>query len=79
MTRHKLNDLRVGENYSASELDSFVSSSDVVIISSNDSQLFSDPEREYKVVHQFNGFFEHSSENGEKYFRDKPAFLVEKV
>ncbi|WP_077625293.1 hypothetical protein [Sediminibacillus massiliensis] len=75
----RLNDLKVGQNYSAQELDSFVSTTDVVVISNNGSQLFTDPHREYKVTEQFDGFFEHSSENGEKYFREKTAYLVEKV
>ncbi|MBN8207864.1 hypothetical protein JI666_03775 [Bacillus sp. NTK071] len=79
MRQHPINTLKQGEHYTAKELDSFVSTTDVVLFSSNASQLFSEPEREYKVVHEVEGFFEHSSDDGEKYFRDKRAYVVEKV
>ncbi|MFC4736354.1 hypothetical protein ACFO4L_07125 [Bacillus daqingensis] len=79
MTQHRLNQLEIGQNYTAKELDSFVSTTDVVVLSSNEEQLFTDPEREYKVAGSYNGFFEHSSDNGEKYFREKRAYIVEKV
>ncbi|SDK06274.1 hypothetical protein [Sediminibacillus albus] len=79
MARLRLNDLTVGENYSAQALDSFVSTTDVVLVSTNEEQLFTDPDREYKVTQQLSGFFEHSSENGEKYFRNKTTYLVEKI
>lgn len=79
MAEHRLNALEIGKNYSAKELDSFVSTTDVVVLSSNEEQLFTDPEREYRVEGSYNGFFEHSSDNGEKYFRKKRAYLVEKV
>ncbi|MBN9655446.1 hypothetical protein GLV98_06190 [Halobacillus litoralis] len=79
MTQHRLSDVEVGKNYKAKELDSFVSTTDVLVLSNNDSQLFTEPEREYKVVDAFEGFFEHSSEDGEKYFREKKAYVVEKV
>ncbi|WP_226580322.1 hypothetical protein [Halobacillus litoralis] len=79
MTQYRLSDVDVGKNYKAKELDSFVSTSDVVVLSNNEAQLFTDPEREYKVVDSFEGFFEHSSEDGEKYFREKKAYIVEKV
>ncbi|PYZ97517.1 hypothetical protein CR205_02670 [Alteribacter lacisalsi] len=79
MPQHRLNTLESGQNYTAQELDSFVSTTDVVLIATNEEQLFSEPERHYRVVRSFKGFFEHSSENGEKYFRDKKAYLVEKV
>ncbi|KGP72569.1 hypothetical protein [Pontibacillus yanchengensis] len=79
MTEKRLNTLKPGENYTAQELDSFVSTTDVVLLSNNDNQLFTDPEREYKVTMEFNGFFEHSSDDGEKYFREKKAYVVEKV
>ncbi|PYZ92103.1 hypothetical protein CR194_18100 [Salipaludibacillus keqinensis] len=79
MSKPGLNTLKPGANYFAKELDSFVSSTDVVLLSTNDSQIFSDPERQYKVIHEFDGFFEHSSDDGEKYFREKKAYVVEKV
>ncbi|MBH0230990.1 hypothetical protein LCL89_10985 [Halobacillus yeomjeoni] len=79
MSQYRLSDVEVGQNYKAKELDSFVSTTDVVVLSNNESQLFTDPEREYKVVNAFEGFFEHSSEDGEKYYREKTAFVVEKV
>lgn len=79
MARMRLNNLETGQNYTAQELDSFVSTTDVILLSSNDSQLFTEPEREYKVMDTFSGFFEHSSENGEKYFREKKAYVVKKV
>ncbi|SDI83728.1 hypothetical protein [Natribacillus halophilus] len=73
------NRLVTGQNYKAYELDSFVSTTDVVLMSTNENQLFTEPEREYKVTHEFEGFFEHSSEDGEKYFRKKKAYVVEKA
>lgn len=79
MTQYRLSDVEVGQNYKAKELDSFVSTTDVVVLSNNDAQLFTDPEREYKVVDTFEGFFEHSPEDGEKYFREKKTYIVEKV
>lgn len=79
MTKHRLSKLEQGKHYTAAEIDSFVSTTDVVVLSSNDEQLFSEPDREYRVRHFFNGFFEHSSDNGEKYFRNKEAYIVEKV
>ncbi|ASF40322.1 hypothetical protein SAMN05216353_11355 [Halobacillus alkaliphilus] len=79
MTQHRLSNVEVGQNYLAKELDSFVSTTDVVVLSNNESQLFTDPERQYKVVDVFEGFFEHSAEDGEKYFREKKAYIVEKV
>lgn len=79
MPRMRLNNLEIGENYTAQELDSFVSTTDVILLSSNDSQLFTDAEREYKVTDAFDGYFEHSSENGEKYFKEKKAYIVKKV
>nr|WP_242520350.1 hypothetical protein [Halobacillus kuroshimensis] len=74
-----MSDVEVGKNYKAKELDSFVSTTDVVVLSNNESQLFTEPEREYKVVDAFEGFFEHSSNDGEKYFRNKKTYIVEKV
>ena len=79
MTQHRLSDVNVGENYTAKELDSFVSTTDVILLSTNGSQLFTEPEREYKVTMQLDGFFEHSSQDGEKYYRDKKAYIVEKI
>ncbi|WP_181349576.1 hypothetical protein [Thalassobacillus sp. CUG 92003] len=79
MTRHRLNTLKPEENYTAQELDSFVSTTDVVLLSNNGSQLFTEPDRQYKVTHEFEGFFEHYEEDGEKYYREKKAYLVEKV
>ncbi|MGI8315633.1 hypothetical protein [Halobacillus mangrovi] len=79
MSQYRLSEVEVGQNYKAKELDSFVSTTDVVVLSNNESQLFTDPEREYKVVDSFSGFFEHSSEDGEKYYREKQAYIVEKV
>lgn len=79
MAQHRLNELEIGKNYLAKELDSFVSTTDVVILSSNEEQLFTDPDREYRVAGSYKGFFEHSSEDGEKYYREKRAYVVEKV
>ncbi|WP_101843139.1 hypothetical protein [Halobacillus sp. Marseille-P3879] len=79
MSQYRLDNVEVGKNYSAKELDSFVSTTDVVLLANNESQLFTDPDREYKVTDVFEGFFEHSSENGEKYFREKKAYVVEKA
>ncbi|MGP4061365.1 hypothetical protein [Halobacillus sp. H74] len=79
MTQHRLSEVEVGKNYKAKELDSFVSTTDVVVLSNNEEQLFTDPDREYKVVNAFAGFFEHSSEDGEKYYREKKAYVVEKI
>ncbi|CAM3787896.1 hypothetical protein [Alkalicoccus chagannorensis] len=79
MTQYRLNELEIGKNYSARELDSFVSTTDVLLLSTNEEQLFTEPEREYLVASSFNGFFEHSSEDGEKYFREKRAYVIEKV
>lgn len=79
MAEKRLSELVQGENYSAQELDSFVSTTDAVLLSTNENQLFTEPEREYKVTGEFAGFFEHSSEDGEKYFRNKKAYIVEKV
>lgn len=79
MSKPGLNTLKPGEHYKANEIDSFITTTDAVILSTNDNQLFSDPEREFRVIHEFEGFFEHSSEDGEKYFREKKAYVVEKV
>ncbi|MBA2175704.1 hypothetical protein H0266_12455 [Halobacillus locisalis] len=79
MTQYRLSDVEVGKNYTAKELDSFVSTTDVVLVSNNENQLFNEPDREYKVVHSYAGFFEHSSDNGEKYYREKNVYVVEKV
>lgn len=79
MAEYRLSEVEVGKNYKAKELDSFVSTTDVIVLSNNESQLFTDPEREYKVVDSFEGFFEHSSDNGEKYFREKKAYIIEKA
>lgn len=79
MSKSGMNTLKPGENYKAHEIDSFVTTTDAVVLSTNDNELFSDPEREFKVTHEFEGFFEHSSEDGEKHFREKKAYIVEKV
>lgn len=79
MRSHRINHLEVGTNYKAKELDSFVSTTDVVLLSSNEEQLFTDPDREYKVEGSFKGFFEHSAEDGEKHYREKRAYVIEKV
>lgn len=79
MTKYRLSDVEVGQNYKAKELDSFVSTTDVVVLSNNENQLFTDPEREYKVVNTFDGFFEHNEEDGEKYYCEKKVYLVEKI
>ncbi|WP_018922098.1 hypothetical protein [Salsuginibacillus kocurii] len=79
MTQKRLNTLKPGQHYTAQELDSFVSTTDVVLLSNNGNQLFTEPDREYKVVSEFEGFFEHSSTDGEKYFRDKKTYVVDKA
>lgn len=71
--------LHVGVHYKATDLDQFVNKKEVVLLSSNENHLFSDPEREFKVIQSFNGFFEHSSDNGEKEYRSKKAYVLEKV
>ena len=71
MSEYRLSDVETGKNYKAKELDSFVSTTDVVILSNNESQLFTDPEGEYNVLYSFEGFFEHSSSDGEMYFSQK--------
>ncbi|TGB02245.1 hypothetical protein [Halobacillus salinus] len=79
MAEYRLSEVEVGQNYKAKELDSFVSTSEVVLMSNNENQLFTEPEREYKVVNEFNGFFEHDDHEGEKYFREKKVYIVEKI
>ncbi|SDH68418.1 hypothetical protein [Alteribacillus bidgolensis] len=79
MSKPGLNTLKPGTQYKAKDLDSYVTTTDAVLLSTNDNQLFTDPERHYLVTHEFEGFFEHSSEDGEKYFREKKAYVVEKV
>ncbi|WP_147802596.1 hypothetical protein [Alkalicoccus halolimnae] len=79
MAEYRLNELEIGKNYKAKEIDSFVSTTDVVVLSSNEEQLFTEPEREYRVAGSYNGFFEHSSEDGEKYYRKKRAYVIEKI
>lgn len=79
MARKSPQSLEVGSNYPADVLDSFVTTSEVVLLSTNENQLFTEPDREYKVTHEFEGFFEHSEEDGEKYYRKKKAYVVEKV
>ncbi|WP_028783650.1 hypothetical protein [Thalassobacillus devorans] len=79
MTNSGFNTLKPGNNYSAQELDSFVSTKDVLLLSNNGSHLFTEPDREYKVIQEFEGFFEHSSQDGEKYYREKKAYVVEKI
>ncbi|MBM7551308.1 hypothetical protein [Thalassobacillus pellis] len=79
MTKSGFNTLKPGSNYSAQELDSFVSTKNVLLLSNNGSQLFTEPAREYKVINEFEGFFEHSEQDGEKHFRDKKAYVVEKI
>ncbi|MFC3038682.1 hypothetical protein ACFOGI_00255 [Virgibacillus xinjiangensis] len=74
-----LNTLKKGQHYTAKELDSFISTTDAVLLSNNENQLFTDPEREYKVTHELDGFFEHSEEDAEKHFREKKAYVVEKA
>ncbi|MBM0066883.1 hypothetical protein [Alkalicoccobacillus gibsonii] len=76
---NKVKELEVGNHYKAADIDQFLSTSDVVILSSNESDVFSHPEREYKVVQMFEGLFEHSSNDGEKYYRTKPAYVLDKV
>ncbi|CAM4264858.1 hypothetical protein [Lacicoccus alkaliphilus] len=79
MSKPGLNTLKPGQNYKAQELDSFVTSTDAVLLSTNESHLFSDPEQEFKVIHEFKGFFEHSTDDGEKHYREKKAYVVEKA
>lgn len=74
-----INQLEVGTHYKAADIDQFISTSDAVVLSSNENQLFANPDREFKVTQNFSGFFEHSSEDGEKYFREKQAYVIEKI
>ncbi|MCM2677538.1 hypothetical protein [Alkalicoccobacillus plakortidis] len=75
----KVNELEVGVNYKAAEIDQFISKSDAVILSSNENQLFANPERQFRIVQAFEGYFEHSAEDGEKYYRTKNAYVIDKV
>ncbi|SFE94093.1 hypothetical protein [Alteribacillus iranensis] len=79
MSKPGLNTLKKGTQYPARDLDSFVSTTEAVVLSTNDNDLFTDPDRHYVVTHEFNGFFEHSADNGEKYYREKKAYVVEKA
>ncbi|WP_054636645.1 hypothetical protein [Thalassobacillus sp. C254] len=79
MSKPGLTTLKPGAVYSAKELDSFVSTTDVLLLSTNENHIFSHPEREYKVTHEFEGFFEHYQKDGEKHYREKKAYVVEKV
>jgi hypothetical protein len=79
MSKPGLNTLKPGQNYKAQDLDSFVTSTDAVLLSTNESHLFSDPEQEFNVTHEFKGFFEHSTDDGEKHYREKKAYVIEKA
>jgi hypothetical protein len=74
-----LTSLKTGQNYKASDLDSFITTTDAVLLSPNGSQLFTEPDREYKVTHEFQGFFEHSQETAEKHYHEKKVYVVEKA
>ncbi|GAB3806929.1 hypothetical protein [Virgibacillus kimchii] len=79
MSKPGLTSLKPGQNYKASDLDSFISTTEAVLLSSNGSQLFTEPDREYKVTNEFEGFFEHSQETAEKHYHEKKVYLVEKA
>ncbi|TSB45946.1 hypothetical protein [Alkalicoccobacillus porphyridii] len=74
-----IKELEVGTHYVAADIDQFISKTDAIVLSSNENQLFSHPDREFKVTNTFEGFFEHSSDDGEKYYRSKQAYVIEKV
>ncbi|WP_088036287.1 hypothetical protein [Evansella clarkii] len=79
MSKPGLTSLKPGEHYTASELDSFISTTEAVLLSTNGRQLFTESDREYKVTQEFDGFFEHSQESAEKQYYEKKVYLVEKV
>ncbi|MDZ5782727.1 hypothetical protein [Marinococcus luteus] len=79
MGSQSVSELTAGTNYKASEIDSFVENNHVTVISNNENQLFTEPDREYKVVYKFGGYFDHSEELGGKRFVEKPTYVVEKV
>jgi hypothetical protein len=78
MSKPGLTTLKIGQNYTASDLDSFISTTEALLLSTNGNQLFTEPDREYKVIHEFDGFFEHSQETAEKHYHEKKAYVVEK-
>lgn len=71
--------LKIGANYTAKELDSFVENTHVTLIATNENYLFSDPKRQYKVIHEVQGYFDHSKEIGGKKYIEKKAYIVEKA
>ncbi|MFC3419630.1 hypothetical protein ACFOLA_09100 [Salinicoccus hispanicus] len=79
MSDSNLHNLELDSHYTAQELEGFISTTDAMILSSNEDELFADYEREYKVTHQFKGYFEQTSEDGKKYYTEKRSYVVEKV
>ncbi|MGD6818102.1 hypothetical protein [Metabacillus sp. 84] len=71
--------LNEGQNYTARSLETYLSENDAVLVSSNNSSLFKDPDREYKVVKEMEGFFEHKENEGSSGFTEKRTYYVEKV
>ncbi|MCG1008786.1 hypothetical protein J4760_01830 [Salinicoccus sp. ID82-1] len=79
MSDSNLNNLELGSHYTAQELEGFISTTDATILSSNEDELFTDSEREYKVTHQFKGCFEQAAEDGGKRYKAQRTYVVEKV
>ncbi|MTH55692.1 hypothetical protein GKZ89_20050 [Bacillus mangrovi] len=69
--------LKTNQHYTAEELDRYVSENDVILLSSNSGELFTDYNREYKVLMELEGYFEQSG--NEKAFREKRAYVLEKA
>ncbi|MDZ5710848.1 hypothetical protein [Jeotgalibacillus haloalkalitolerans] len=66
--------LEPGRNYTGEELQEMIQNEDILLLSSNEDQLFTDASREYRVVSWYEGF--HSQ--GPSY-QTKRAYIVEKV
>ncbi|MBM7580465.1 hypothetical protein [Jeotgalibacillus terrae] len=66
--------LEPGRNYSGEELKDIVSKEDILLLSSNEDQLFTDSSREYRVVSWYEGYHSHGAS-----YQTKRAYIVEKV
>lgn len=66
--------LEPGRNYTGEELQKISESEDILLLSSNEDQLFTDASREYRVVSWYEGFYSHGAS-----YQTKRAYIVEKV
>ncbi|KIL43604.1 hypothetical protein KP77_33100 [Jeotgalibacillus alimentarius] len=66
--------LEPGRNYSGEELKDIISKEDILLLSSNEDQLFTDSSREYRVVSWYEGYHSHGPS-----YQTKRAYIVEKV